>query len=282
MIRRAQPWLGTLVEVAIWDAPTEVSPDWSAAIQAAFQVIAQIHTCMSYHSDGSDIYAFNRAKPGACLHLNPHTAQVLQAATLLQQQTGGIFDLRVASRLACLSMLPSHTRVPQYVPDQQAFRFVDELCIEKLSDDWLDVGGIAKGYAVDQAIKVLKNFAVDRACINAGGDLGVIGEQTVFIRDPQAPSHMAMSLTLSQQCMATSASYFSQRCGSTDPAADTGIASALIDGRNGNQISSGKSYSVIADQCMIADALTKLIATTGNPADACLDLWGARAIILPS
>ncbi|MBR7780194.1 FAD:protein FMN transferase [Undibacterium rugosum] len=281
MIRRAQPWLGTLVEVAIWDAPTEVAPDWSAAIQAAFQVIAQIHTCMSYHSDGSDIYAFNRAKTGTCLQLHPHTAAVLQTALQLQQQTGGIFDLRVASRLARLGLLPSQTRVPQYVPDQQAFRFVDDLCIEKLRDDWLDVGGIAKGYAVDQATKVLKNFAVQRACINAGGDLGVIGEHTISIRDPQFPTHMAMSLTLNQQCIASSASYFSERNRNTD-LVETGAASVLIDGRNGDQISGGKSYSVIADQCMIADALTKLIAATGNPADACLDLWGARAIILPS
>ncbi|MFZ6848861.1 FAD:protein FMN transferase [Undibacterium sp. RuRC25W] len=274
MRRRAQPWLGTLVDISILDALPE--PSLQAAFQAAFAVIREIHEVMSFHSVTSDIACFNRAVPGATLRMNPHTISVLAAAQELNQQTNGIVDIRIGSRLAACHFLPGTNAVaiPPYETGQQAYALLAQGQVKKLRDDWLDVGGIAKGYAVDQAIAALQTVGVQHACVNAGGDLRVLGLHEIAIRDPQQPTHIAHTFELQNQALATSAMYFSRK-------KVQGVwHSALFDGRTGTSLDSMKSYSVIASCCMLADGLTKLVAVTQDSRHPSLDAYKARAFIV--
>ncbi len=126
MNRRAQPWLGTLVDISILDA----LPDnlLQAAFQAAFGVVRDVHECMSFHSDASDIARFNRAAVGAKIKLSPHTFGVLNFAQELNQVTAGIFDVRIASRLAACEFLPhsASTPLPEYQSGQQAYELLND------------------------------------------------------------------------------------------------------------------------------------------------------------
>jgi thiamine biosynthesis lipoprotein len=278
MKKRAQPWLGTLVEIAIADAlpADQLEP----AFRAGFARVAALHELLSFHSADSELSRINRAPVGAVLDISPDTHAVLQAAQQLHLASAGLFDVRVASRLALWGYLPPPALpIPAYEPSRQAYTLQTEQgCyrLHKLTDDWLDLGGIAKGYAVDQVLAVLQQAGVREACVNAGGDLRVCGEQAwqIGIRDPQRPASMARSIAVQQQALATSACYFSQK--------EEGgrRTSALVHGLSGEALVAPVSVSVLAPQCLWADALTKVVLATGDAAHPCLGQFQAQAFII--
>ncbi|MES2047637.1 MAG: FAD:protein FMN transferase [Pseudomonadota bacterium] len=278
MMRRAQPWLGTLVEISISD--DLAAPVLQQTFQAAFAAIAQIHGLMSFHAPDSDVSRINQAAVGSQLTLNPHTYTVIAAALKLSEASAGLFDIRVAGRLVEWGYLPqpeaTHTTVLPYQSQAIAWRLLPDSRLEKCRNDWLDLGGIAKGYAVDQAILVLQQAGIEQACVNAGGDLRVIGVQAmeIAIRDPAAPQSMAGSVTVCNQAFATSASYFSTRLFGEQ------AVSALLHGGTGIALTEPRSISVRAPECLWADGLTKIVAASGNAQHACLDLFSAEAFII--
>ncbi|MDP9109680.1 MAG: FAD:protein FMN transferase, partial [Pseudomonadota bacterium] len=104
MRRRAQPGLGTLVEITILDEVDSARID--AACAAAFQAVAQVHRLMSFHTPDSDVTRINRAKVGEAVAIDPATAVVLRAASALTEKSDGIFDVGCASRLVAWQLLP--------------------------------------------------------------------------------------------------------------------------------------------------------------------------------
>jgi thiamine biosynthesis lipoprotein len=278
MMRRAQPWLGTLVEISINDdLPADVLQQ---AFQAAFAAVAQIHALMSFHATDSDVSRINQAQVGEKITINSHTATVIAAALKLCEASEGLFDIRVASQLAHWGYLPpletTQISVLPYQPQEIAWRVLPENVLEKYRNDWLDLGGIAKGYAVDQAILALQGVGIQQACVNAGGDLRVIGKQAleITIRDPGAPQTMAGSVSVCNQALATSAVYFSAKRHGTQP------VSALVHGGTGAALIERCSVSVRAQECLWADGLTKVVAASGDAQHPCLDLFSAEAFII--
>ena len=141
---------------------------------------------------------------------------------------------------------------------------------------WIDLGGIAKGYAVDMAIVALQERGVQSACVNAGGDLRVFGDVAypVIVRRPDAPTMGGVQLTLQDEALATSGTYFSRKL------IDERAVSALIDARDGRAINANFSASVRAPTCMLADALTKLVMASGDALHPALARFGATATII--
>lgn len=280
MMRRAQPALGTLVDIGISDMLDHEQT--REAFRSGFAVIHEIHQLMSFHVEDSDIGRYNRAAIGDVIHIHAHTAAVLAAASHLSAMSEGLFDIRVGSRLVELGYLPA----PANCANQsrfavrresgvQSYRLLPDGQVKKLGSDWLDVGGIAKGYAVDCAIAVLQALDIQHACVNAGGDLRVLGQgHAVVIRDPQIPQMMAKQLILNDRAMATSASYFSGKV------VDGIEVSALVDGSTGRAITADRSYTVLAPACIWADALTKVVAASSNAGHPCLSHFGAEAFII--
>ncbi|MES2106493.1 MAG: FAD:protein FMN transferase [Pseudomonadota bacterium] len=274
MKRRAQPWLGTLVKISIGDANDVLA---AAAFNAAFQQVELVHRLMSFHAADSDLGRINRAPAGSMVDIDPHTYTVLQAAMQITAASEGLFDPRVAGRLVEWDMLPhSGPALAAYQPQQVAFSLNAEGQLQKLSADWLDLGGIAKGYAVDLAILSLQQSGVRQACVNAGGDLRVIGDSPceILLRDPASPDNMAYKLSLQNQALATSASYFSLR------QTGQGSYSAMVNGQTGEPMLDAVSVSVTAESCMLADALTKVVMASGDAKHPCLAQFGAHALII--
>lgn len=278
MRKRAQPWLGTLVEISIADALSDAA--LNQAFQAAFAVLGQIHNLMSFHAPDSDVSRINQAEVGASLALHAHTASVISAALRVCDASAGLFDIRVASQLAQWAYLPvpesaSAPALP-YQAQACAWRLQDGKRIQKLRNDWMDLGGIAKGYAVDQAILALQQAGVQHACVNAGGDLRVIGENAleIAIRDPAAPGLLRHAIHLKNQALATSATYFSAKMHGQQS------VSALVHGVTGRALIDVGSISVRADACIWADALTKVVAASGDAAHPSLSLFAADAFII--
>lgn len=281
MIRRAQPWLGTMVEISIFDEMDAAA--LNRAFHAAFAVIGQIHSLMSFQSQDSEVTQINQAAVGAVLTLDAHTYTVIAAALRVCQASAGLFDIRVAERLTEWAYLPHHSDAgsplpayPGYQGQQQAWCLLNDHQLQKLRHDRLDLGGIAKGYAVDQAILALRKAGVQQACVNAGGDLRVIGAQAIAvgIRDPAAPASMIKTISLQNQALATSGTYFSARLHGQQ------AVSALVHGQTGQPLLDVGSISVRAAECIWADALTKVVAASANPAHPCLAQFAADAFII--
>ncbi|MBC3878312.1 FAD:protein FMN transferase [Undibacterium sp. FT79W] len=275
MKRRAQPALGTFVEISIGDAVDDMQ--LQAAFQEGFAAIHAIHNLMSFHAPDSDISRYNRATVGSLLDIHPHTAAVLAAARDVHLHSDGLFDVRVARQLVAWDYLPAPAKLiaGEVNKPGEMYSLPTATQVRKHADDWLDLGGIAKGYAVDCAIAALQSCGVQHACVNAGGDLRVLGQsQTVLIRDPKQPQNMIGQVLLAERALATSASYFSCK----DMAGKK--RSALLHPSTEQAIVDQHSYTVIALACLWADALTKVVAVSGNVQHPCLRRYDAEAFII--
>jgi thiamine biosynthesis lipoprotein len=311
MKRRAQPWLGTLVEISIAD---RLGTDaLNAAFDAAFDCIANVHCLMSFHNPASDISRINHAATGAVVRVDPHTVNVIRAALAITTASGGIFDIACAPKLVEWGYLPRPTgnlppfdgrsapigsepatenpaQNPAQNPPQQSsltvppateftsgLRLESDCMVRKLAPSWIDLGGIAKGYAVDLAIDCLQQTGIRSACVNAGGDLRVLGTKpyTINIRASGAPGRTGLQVPLQDGALATSGIYFSQKM------LNNRRYSALVDARSGEAVLDDFSASVRAPSCMQADALTKVVMATANPRHPALQQFDATAFIIP-
>lgn len=272
---RARPLLGTLVEVAV-DGPMPRAQA-GHAIDRAFTAVARVQALMSFHDPDSELSRINREAWLRPVPVSDETWQVLSAARQLGETSGGLFDITVAPVLERAGFLPRHAdqlpasgrggwRDIELLPGQRV-RLARRLR--------LDLGGIAKGFAVDQAIAQLRAADVANGSVNAGGDLRVLGAplHTLHLRHPAMPTHTLPVMT-AHAAAATSAGYFQNRrwagrqcCPIVHPA-----TRRLCD--------AGRSVTVFADQCLVADALTKILYADPERGSRVLDQYRARAVLL--
>ncbi|HXV08996.1 MAG TPA: FAD:protein FMN transferase [Burkholderiales bacterium] len=256
-LRRARPLLGTLVEIAA--RASEPEP-LACAIEAAFATVAQVHRLMSFHARDSDVSRLNRWAWRTALRVHPWTYAVLQEAQRVARASGGLFDVSVARILVARRLLPAPRGAR--VPDRRAccrdIRLLSGFRVRFDRPLLLDLGGIAKGFAVDRAVQRLRSAGVESALVNAGGDLRCFGAavQRVHVRDPRAPWRLLPLAELSNGAIATSAAYFTrQRRAGRD-------VCAQVDPRGGRGVPAG-SVSVAARRCITADAWTKVLLLGG-------------------
>jgi thiamine biosynthesis lipoprotein len=254
MIRRCQPLLGTFVEIHL-DGGSDTALQREAG--KAFELIRGIQRNMGFHDAESDVTRLNRCAHIAPLRVHPWTWRVLEHASQLSAETGGAFDITVAPQLVQWGYLPRHN---SSTPALQAGAWQQ---IELLPDCrvrfhqplQIDLGGTAKGFAVDKAIDYLASRGIEQATVNAGGDLRMHGppNQPVVIRDPAQPQAKHHATMMLRPALATSAAYFSRkRIGGAR-------VSPIVHPRTGKPLRSNTSVSVFAPTCMEADALTKAV-----------------------
>lgn len=247
-LRRARPWLGTLVEItAAGDLDTPLLLD---AIDAAYAVVAEVHRAMGVHDPASELSLINAAAHLQPMPVSADLRAVLRAALAFAEASEGAFDPVVGGRLTALGLLP-----PSSVAVAAEASWRDVLIDERDRVRYrrplrLDFGGIAKGHAVDRAIAALRAAGIAEAQVNAGGDLRVFGPmpQRIALRDPRAPSQLSQVVELYDQALATTAPYY----------AGGVSARSLIDPHRGEPYAGADSISVVAPCCRTADALTKI------------------------
>ncbi|SCK26924.1 thiamine biosynthesis lipoprotein [Variovorax sp. HW608] len=180
LLRRAKPMLGTVVMMHLVDAgggdTAECRVRLSNAADSAFASIFAIERAMSAHHSDSDLGRMASAAPGATLTLDPHTIAVIRLARYWHALSRGAFDpCKAAARLAGVNGRPAagdESGCKGTLRDLEILS-ATEVCLERPVS--LDLGGIAKGYAVDIAIDTLRRLGVESALVNAGGDMRAIG-----------------------------------------------------------------------------------------------------------
>ena len=259
-IRRARPWLGTFVDIRMEGM---AAPAALRALEAAFAEVACVHRLMSFHETGSDLARLHLAPVGVPVEVDVRTHDVLACALHIAETSNGTFDPTVAAQQVARGLLP-HPQSP-FVPDPRAnwrdIELLDDGCVRLRKPLWIDLGGIAKGYAVDRAINVLRTHGVPRACVNAGGDLRVYGAGAEPVHVRTAEGVVVAALELTDGALATSA----------------GAGGQHLHGVSRNGVGDGISVSVAASRCMVADALTKVVLVDEQATLAVLDRFGAQA-----
>ncbi len=176
--RRMRPLLGTFVEIAVADAQDE-----NAALQAinnAFERIASIHAQMSLFDRDSALSQLNLAN-GRWRLLPRDTLRVITLARALTHLTQQRFNCTVGGDLLASGALP-RLNDSEFLPRGRADDIkIRGAHVRLLRPVYVTLDGIAKGYAIDCAIAVLKRAGYVHAWVNAGGDLRVIGDRPLPI-----------------------------------------------------------------------------------------------------
>lgn len=266
---RARPLLGTLVSIRI-----DVCDGFiEQAFRAGFDAVSAVHTAMSFHEQGSELGRLNREAYRRPQSVGPDTWRVLCASLALARASSGHFDPTIAGRLVRDGFLPGCTDYV-FAPDASWRDIVlgANRTVYFRKPLLLDFGGIAKGDAVDRAVRALRAAGVRSAMVNAGGDLRVFGNQEhlIQVRDPGAPSRSRPLLALREGAVATSASYFSKRAQRTP----------LVDPLSEAALGQNVSVSVCAPRAIWADALTKIVLADELIAVDMLRRLHASAVVL--
>jgi len=235
---------------------------------------------MSFHDSQSDVSRLNREAWLRPVEVDAWTFRVLEAAVEMHRRSNGIFDIAVAPVLQTMGLLPHRYGDPRIAAEARSFDAI-ELCDGhavrfRHRDVRIDLGGIAKGFAVDRALELLRGAGMSSALVNAGGDLAVFGPeaQTIHIRDPRDPRRLMCRVEVTDQALASTARRFDpfQSAETTD--------TAIIDPRIGAPAETADGATVRAQSCMVADALTKIVMVCGTEATEWLEHYHASALLV--
>ncbi|HLH31680.1 MAG TPA: FAD:protein FMN transferase [Terriglobia bacterium] len=274
IVERAQPWLGTFVKIRVEGLPTH---DAHQAINAAFAEVAGVHHLMSFHEATSDVSRLNVHGNCAPTVVHSWTFEVLQWALILSSATGGCFDVSIGAELVDWHFLPPPSGAA-YPPNGswQDIELRSDGSVQLHRPLWIDLGGIAKGYAVDRATECLRSWGAPCSVVNAGGDIRVEGdtlEPIVLDSESKMESYRTTLpiVELRDGSIASSSGHRQQVWHRGCP------RGPHIDGRSRVPAPTDRFVSVIAGKCIVADALTKVVIVQGVESDRVLREFGASA-----
>ena len=268
-VRRSWPLLGTFVEIALRDGNARV-------FEAAFARIARVHELMSAHSADSDLAKIAREAHCRWVAVDPATAEVIRLSLEWAEASDGAFDpVRAGVELVHGGRRPWFCDEPPDAAATWRDLETDGLLARAARPLALDLGGVAKGYAVDLAADAIAAHGLS-GVVNAGGDLRFIGdeERAAFVKRPGPDGGLYELREIPCPALATTGSYaFSEGGGNFD----------LIDSVRGGPVSSGVSITVFGGSCVLADAMTKAVLNLPDArAATLLEKYGCCALILES
>ena len=268
---RCKPLLGTFVEIS-----TEDEGHFLRAVELAFVAIGKVQSLMGFHDPESELSQINARSHLEPIRIHSWTAEVLAIAKKIHIESQGIFNCGIGHRLVEAGLLPRHTSLNDHsFGGIEDIRFIEPNLVQSKLPLCIDLGGIAKGYAVDKAVEALQAAGVPFGSVNAGGDMRVFGDeaQDIQVRNPSKPLELIQIGSMKAGAIATSSLYFAKR--------DADTKSYIVNPLNQEHIEFSESYSVIANECVYADALTKVVSISGDTQHPCLSHFSAQAIKIP-
>jgi len=207
--RQTQVLMGTFVEV--------ISPDQRAA-DIVFSEIRRIEGMLSKYRPESEVSRLNK---NGWVKASPEMFFILEKSRGFWELSGGAFDITVGPLMDLWGFTDKKFRQPSDAEIQKTLELIgtNKIILNKtdyvvkfmLSGMKIDLGAIAKGFAVDCAIKKLKDAGIASCLINAGGQIYGLGEKSgkpwkVAIKSPRGKG-FAGSLELKDQAVSTSGDY---------------------------------------------------------------------------
>jgi thiamine biosynthesis lipoprotein len=266
-IAREEAIMGTSIQVELW------SDDRIAGEQAVDAVMAEMHRidrAMSPHKPDSELSRINREAGAVAVPISEEMAGLIARAIDFSKLSGGAFDITFAS-VGCLydyrlGVQPTrealeHARCAvgyQYLlldREARTLRFAR-------AGMRIDLGGFAKGLAVDNGAAILRRRGIRNAIVTAGGDSHVLGDRrgrpwTIGIRDPRRAGEVVAVLPLEDVAMSTSGDY--ERYFERDGVRHHHI----IDPATGRSPDSVRSVTLLGPDGLTTEGLSKSVFVLG-------------------
>ncbi|MBU4311027.1 FAD:protein FMN transferase [bacterium] len=186
---------------------------------AAFNEIRRVEKLMDVHNPESEISRINRLGSKEAIKVSKEIFGVLKEALEYSRLTSGAFDVSIRPLSHLWGEKGKLKEVPEVREIEERLLLVNykniilnerNQTVEfKREGMAIDLGGVAKGYALDCAIMVLKERGVKEALINAGGDIRVTGKRNwrVGLQHPRKEDEVLAIIKLKDQAIATSGDY---------------------------------------------------------------------------
>lgn len=284
LVRRTVPLMGTIAEIGVVHRNERYA---HGAIDAAFARLRQVERLMTRYETTSDVGRANLEAAGEPTGVSQTTATVIGEGLRWAESSDGAFDPCLGSvskvwDIGNRAEPPNKERLRRFA-GRHLYRALDldtwsgrPVVRFTESDVEIDLGGIAKGYGVDSAVEVLRDWGITDGLVNVGGDLYALGVSDdgdpwkVGVRSPSNPNEVTERFEISDAAVATSGDYmrFFRHNGRQ--------YHHLLDPNTAEpRECSVHSVTVTADHCMTADAATT--AVFGMPNSQAMHLLSARA-----
>ena len=267
-IRRSQLMMGTVVEIVATGQDNDLLDE---AVTAAFAEMARLEKLLSKYQSTSDISRLSLSESGG--EIAQETADVFALGLDVARKSDGAFDLTLGKLKSLWGFDKEAPTIPEVKAISEALTGIGPLAlslegrsIQKHSPQLqIDLGGIAKGYAVDRAISILKERGVTSAAVNAGGDMYLLGQRMkrpwkIGIQHPRQEAGILETVQVSDRAVVTSGDYerfFEQE----------GVRyHHIFDPKSGMPARSCQSVTVIAESVALSDALATAVFVLGPEA----------------
>jgi len=245
-----------------------------AAGEAALDEIDRLEAQLSLYRPSSEIAHVNARAAQEAVRVTPAVFSLLEHARRLNQETKGAFDITIAPLVRCWGFMNGTGRTPSPVEIEQARSVVGMHLVQLNSEDstvrflragvMLDLGAIGKGYAIDQAVEILREAGITSALLH-GGTSTVYGlghpadakHWSVAIENPFDPGEPWTLVNLKDESLSVSAT----RGRSFE--VDGKIFGHVIDSRTGAPVSGADLAAVILPSATETDALSTGLLTLG-------------------
>ena len=266
-LKREEAIMGTAIAVELW---ADEQAGGEAAITAVMDEMRRIDRTMSPHKEDSELSIINREAARRPVPVSAEMARLIVRAAEFAELSGGAFDITYA---AVGHLYDYRNRIRPNDAELAAARAAvgwRHLVLDSHAGTVrftrpgmrIDLGGFAKGHAVDNAAAILRRRGIAHAMVSAGGDSRVIGDRrgrpwTIGVRDPRRPGQVAAMLPLEDVSISTSGDY--ERYFE----ADGTRFHHLIDPATGKSPRGIQSVTVLADDGLTSEALSKIVFVLG-------------------
>jgi thiamine biosynthesis lipoprotein len=285
-LKREEAIMGTAITVELW---ADERAAGEAAMAAVMAEMHRIDRTMSPHKPASELSRINREAGRGAVPLSDEMAMLVGRAIEFSRWSDGAFDITYAS----VGQLYDYRA--GIAPDDAALASArqsigwQELLLDTRARTLrfgrpgmrIDLGGFAKGHAVDRCIALLRERGVAHAMVSAGGDSHVLGDRRgrpwmIAVRDPRREAGVVAVLPLEDVAISTSGDYerYFERAGVRHH--------HLIDPRTGRSAAGVRSVTIVADDGLTTEALSKTVFVLGAERGMALinSLPGVDAVVV--
>ncbi len=259
--------MGTTIRVEVWHEDVEVRQQ---AIDNVLEEMERVNRLMSPYIEQSQLSKINQFAHEGPVEVDRDLFEVIKKSLEISELSDGAFDITYASVGHLFNyrkeIKPNEDEIKQaktYIDYKNVVLNEEQLTVSFLKlGVKIDLGGIAKGFAVDQSIQRLRDIGIKHALVSAGGDTGLLGDRRgrawlVGIRDPKNKEEVLVMLPLQDEALSTSGDY--ERFFIED-----GVKyHHIIHPTTGKSASEVRSVSILAKDSMTSDALSTSVFVMG-------------------
>ncbi|MFA5255394.1 MAG: FAD:protein FMN transferase [Candidatus Omnitrophota bacterium] len=269
-------FMGTIVQIRVSIDPEKYGENRARdAINKAFEEINRIENIYSVYKYDSEISRINRLRKNERLQITDGVFNLIDKTLDYSEKTNGAFDITVKPLVDLWAAAGKANRPPD---DHELKRALGRVGYKNIALDksartiyfkkegmGIDLGGAAKGYATDRAIRILEENGIDNALVNSGGDMYCLGKRSarelwrVGVQHPRDRNRLFLEIRLKDKAIDTSGDYERYFV------IDGKRYSHIIDPRTGYPIGDNVvSASVIAPDSAAADMLATAMCVLGE------------------